>query len=60
MCFGVMQEEEVSAGKPFCGWFGLAEGEEGKRGYRGEGRDKGGPKLPKLCPRGQSSSQHRG
>lgn len=25
-----MQEEEVSAGKPFCGRLGLAEGEEGK------------------------------
>lgn len=29
MCSSVMQE--VSAGKPFCGWLGLAEGKEGKR-----------------------------
>lgn len=37
--------QEVSAGKPFCGWLGLAEGEEGK-GVVGKRRDKGGLMLP--------------
>lgn len=30
----VMQEEEVSTGKPICGWHGLAEG-KGRDGVRG-------------------------